>query len=48
MSKKLSNFKLLENIQKGKFVKISSKGEFDNDKFLDISMKSDKKSKKNI
>ncbi len=46
MSKKLSNFKLLGNIRKGKFVKISSKGEFDNDKFLDISMKSDKKSKK--
>ena len=31
---------------KRKICKISSKGEFDNDKFLDISMKSDKKSKK--
>ncbi len=43
LSKKLLNFKLLGVIEKGKFIKISSKGDFGNNKFLDISMKSDKK-----
>ena len=46
LSKKLSNFKLIGNIENGKFIKISSKGEFEENKFLDISMTSDKKSKK--
>ena len=46
LSKKLKNFKLLGLIEKGKFVKISSKGDFGNNKYLDISMKNDKKNKK--
>jgi hypothetical protein len=46
LSKKLQNFKLLGTIEKGKFVKITSKGDFGNNKFLDISMKNDKKNKK--
>ena len=46
LSKKLKNFKLIGIMEKGKFVKISSKGDFGNNKFLDISLKSDKKSKK--
>jgi hypothetical protein len=33
-------------MEKGKFVKISSKGDFGNNKFLDISMKNDEKNKK--
>ena len=44
MSEKLQNFKLLGEIKRGKFVKISSKGEFGNNNFLDISMKKDKNS----
>ena len=46
LAKKLSNFKLIGIIRGGKFVKISSKGDFGDNKFLDISLKSDKKSKK--
>ncbi len=46
LSEKISNFKLLGNIQEGKFVKISSKGDFGNNKYLDISMKNNKKTKK--
>ena len=46
MSEKLQNFKLIGEIKKGKFVKISSKGEFGNNSFLDISMKKDKISDK--
>tara|TARA_B100001175_G_scaffold158480_1_gene134284 strand:- start:187 stop:2379 length:2193 start_codon:yes stop_codon:yes gene_type:complete len=46
LSKKLINFRLLGAIEKGKFVKISSKGDFGDNKFLDISMKSDKKNKR--
>ena len=41
-SEKLKNFNLLGEIKKGQFVKISSKGDFGNDNFLDISMKKDK------
>ena len=41
LSEKLKNFKLLGKIQNGEFVKISSKGEFEDNKFLDISMKKD-------
>ncbi len=44
MSEKLQNFKLLGEIKGGKFVKISSKGEFGNNNYLDISMKKDKNS----
>ena len=45
-SDNLKNFKLIGFIRNGKFVKISSKGDFGNNKFLDISMKSDNKNKK--
>ena len=41
-SKTLQNFKLIGEISKGKFVKISSKGDFEKNKFLDISMKQSK------
>lgn len=46
LSKKLMNFRLLGVIEKGKFVKISSKGDFGDNKFLDISMENDKKNKR--
>ena len=46
LSEKLKNFKLIGEIKNGKFVKISSKGDFGNNNFLDISMKKDKKSNK--
>ncbi len=46
MSKKLSNFKLIGDIKDGKFTKISAKGDFGNNQFLDISMKKDKHSNK--
>ena len=46
MSEKIFNFKLLGNIKNGKFVKISSKGDFGNNRYLDISMKNNKKTKK--
>jgi len=37
---------LIGHVEKGKFIKISAKGDFGNDKFLDISMKSNKQNKK--
>ncbi len=43
-SESLKNFKLIGEIKKGKFVKISSKGDFDSNNYLDISMKKDKNS----
>ena len=43
MSKEIFKFRLIGTIEKGKFVKISSKGDFGNNQFLDISMKSEKK-----
>ena len=46
MSERLENFKLLGEIEAGKFVKISSKGDFGGNNFLDITMKKDKNSKK--
>jgi hypothetical protein len=46
MAEKLENFKLLGEIQKGKFVKIISKGDFGGNNYLDISMKKDKNSTK--
>lgn len=46
LSKELKNFKLIGIINKGKFVKILSKGDFGNNKYLDISLKSNKSNKK--
>ena len=46
LSEKLQNFKLIGEIKNGKFIKISSKGDFGNNNFLDISMKKDKNSNK--
>ena len=37
---------MIGKIKKGKFINISSKGDFGNNNFLDISMKLDKKSNK--
>ena len=45
----LKNFKisrLIGKIKNGKFIKISSKGDFGGDNFLDISMKKDQNSDK--
>ena len=42
----LKNFKLIGEIEGGQFVKISSKGDFGGNNFLDISMRKDKKTKK--
>ena len=39
LSEVLRDFRLLGKIEKGKFVKISSKSEFNNNQFLDISLK---------
>ena len=46
MSEKLKNFKLIGEIKKGQFTKISSKGDFGGNNFLDISMKKNKASSK--
>ncbi len=46
VSEKLENIKLIGKIEKGQFVKISSKGDFGNNNFLDITMKSTKKDNK--
>ena len=46
LSEKIVNFNLIGKIENGKFSKISSKGDFGNNNFLDISMKNDKKNKK--
>ena len=46
MSEILKDFKLIGKIEKGKFVKISSKGDFGGGNFLDIKMKNDKKNNK--
>ncbi len=46
LSEKLSQFRLIGKIEKGKFIKISSKGDFGNNNFLDITMKNDKLNKK--
>ena len=37
---------MIGSIKDGKFIKISSKGEFGNNRFLDISLKSDQNNKK--
>ncbi len=44
MSEKLKNFKLIGEIKKGKFLKITSKGDFGGNNYLDISMKKDQNS----
>ncbi len=44
----ISNFNLIGNIDKGKFSKIVSKGEFKDGKYLDISVRVDKSNKKKI
>ena len=46
LSNKLKNFKLIGRIEKGKFIRISSKGDFGNNNFLDITMKNNKETKK--
>ena len=46
LSEKIKNFKLIGKIKNGKFTKISSKGDFGNNNFLDISLKSDNQNKK--
>ena len=46
LSEKLNDFRLIGEIKKGKFVKISSKGDFGGNNFLDISLKKDKDSDK--
>ena len=46
LSEKLENFKLIGEIKKGEFTKISSKGDFGGNNFLDISMKKDKTTNK--
>ena len=48
LSENLENFKLLGEIKNGKFIKISSKGDFGGNNYLDISMKKDNKSERNI
>ncbi len=44
----LNNFNLIGKIEKGKFVKISSKSEFSKDSYLDISLKKDPNNNKKI
>ena len=46
LSKNIKDFKLIGVFEKGTFTKVSSKGDFGNQKFLDIKLKSDEKSKK--
>lgn len=46
LSENLKNFKLIGKIEKGKITKISSKGDFGKNNFLDISMKKNKNDKK--
>ena len=46
LSENIMNFRLIGEIKKGKFIKISSKGDFGNNNFIDISMKNDNKNKK--
>ncbi len=46
LDKKIKNFNLIGNLYKGSPIKINAKGEFDDGKFLDISLKKDKNSNK--
>ena len=45
LSEQISNFNLIGKIEKGKFTKISSKGNFEGNNYLDILMKSDGENK---
>ena len=45
LSEEISNFNLIGKIEKGKFTKISSKGNFEGNNYLDILMKSDGENK---
>ena len=42
MSETIKNFRLIGEIKQGKFIKISSKGDFGGQNYLDISMKKDR------
>ena len=42
----MKNFKLIGKIENGEFVKISSKGDYGENNYLDISLKNDQKTKK--
>ncbi len=46
MSEKLEDFTLIGEIYQGKFIKITSKGDFGGNNFLEINMKGDKKNNK--
>ena len=46
LSEKLENFRLIGEIKKGKFIKISSKGDFGGNNFLDISLKDNNSEKR--
>lgn len=46
LSEKLNNFRLIGKIEEGKFVKLSAKGDFEDNKFLDINLNKDKTSSK--
>jgi len=46
LSKNLKNFRLIGKIEKGKFSKITSKGDFGENNFIDITMKKDPNNQK--
>ncbi len=46
LSERLKNFRLIGEIEKGKFTKISSKGDFGGGNFLDITLSNDETGKK--
>jgi hypothetical protein len=46
LSENLNNFKLIGKIEKGKFTKITSKGDFGENNFLDITLKKDQNNEK--
>ena len=46
LSENLKNFRLIGKIKNGKFLSISSKGDYDDNNFLDITLKNDSKNKK--
>ena len=48
LSEKIKDFKLLGKIDSGKFSKISSKGDFGGNNFLDVKMRYDENNKKKI
>ena len=46
MSEKFENFKLIGEIKQGQFIKITSKGDYGGNNYLDISLKKDEKNNK--